>query len=86
MMNFCTLFDSFYLSRGLALYESIKEHTEDFHLYIFAFDDITYEILNKTKSRPSQQLFLSKNLRIRIFLMLNKHEPGLNIAGPAPPQ
>jgi hypothetical protein len=47
MMNFCTLFDSFYLSRGLALYDSIKEHTEDFHLYIFAFDDITYEILNK---------------------------------------
>lgn len=49
MMNFCTLFDSLYLSRGLLLYESIKENTEDFHLYVFAFDNITYEVLNKLK-------------------------------------
>jgi hypothetical protein len=28
------------------MYESLKVHTSDFHLYIFAFDDLTYEILN----------------------------------------
>jgi hypothetical protein len=45
MLNFCTLFDSVYLSRGLVMYNSLKEHTDDFHLYIFAFDDLCYKIL-----------------------------------------
>jgi hypothetical protein len=45
MSNFCTLFDSFYLSRGLALYDSLMEHSSGFHLYIFAFDDLSYKIL-----------------------------------------
>jgi hypothetical protein len=27
------------------MYGSLKDHTSDFHLYIFAFDDLTYEIL-----------------------------------------
>ena len=48
-MNFCTLFDSVYLSRGLVMYESLKEHTHDFHLYIFAFDDLAYELLINIK-------------------------------------
>ena len=47
MYNYCTLFDSKYLSRGLAMYESLKKHSNNFHLYIFAFDDKSYEILNK---------------------------------------
>ena len=45
MMNFCTLFDSLYLSKGLIMYESIKENTDDFHLFVFAFDDICLKIL-----------------------------------------
>lgn len=47
MHNYCTLFDSFYLSRGLAMYESLNEHSSDFQLYIFAFDNLTKEILLK---------------------------------------
>jgi hypothetical protein len=39
MQHFCTLFNSNYLSRGLALYNSIVTQGIDFHLYIFAFDD-----------------------------------------------
>lgn len=46
MLNLCTLFDSFYLSRGLALYESLKKTSEDFHLYIFAFDNLSLKILD----------------------------------------
>lgn len=44
-MNFCTLFDSRYIQRGLALYESLCSLSEEFHLYVMAFDDKSYEIL-----------------------------------------
>lgn len=47
MYNYCTLFDSNYLTRGLAMYESLKKHSNSFHLYIFAFDDRSYNLLNK---------------------------------------
>lgn len=46
MMNFCTLFDSNYVSKGLALYLSIKQHTDDFVLYVMAMDLKCEEILN----------------------------------------
>lgn len=48
-MNFCTLFDSYYLSRGIALYQSLKRQCDEFHLYIFAFDDISYDFLVRSK-------------------------------------
>lgn len=38
MFNFCTLFDSYYLDKGIALYESLEKVCKDFHLYIFCFD------------------------------------------------
>lgn len=45
MHSYCTLFDSFYLSRGLAMYESLSEHSSNFTLYIFPFDSITENVL-----------------------------------------
>ena len=62
MLNFCTLFDSAYLSRGLAMYESLRTHSEDFHLYIFAFDDLTFKIL------------INLNLRQVTVISLNQFE------------
>lgn len=47
MLNFCTLFDSNYLLQGIAMYESLKKYCDDFHLYIFAFDDKSCSILKK---------------------------------------
>lgn len=38
MMTFCTLFDSNYISKGIALYLSIAQHTDDFILYVMAMD------------------------------------------------
>ncbi len=49
MLNFCTLFNTSYLAKGLALYHSLTQTCPAFHLYIFAFDDITYNILTQKK-------------------------------------
>jgi len=47
MYSYCTLFDSNYLTRGLAMYESLKKYSDNFHLYIFAFDDKSHTLLKK---------------------------------------
>ena len=47
MRNFCTLFDTGYLSRGLALYRSLTAVNEDFRLYVFCFDDAVYDVLSR---------------------------------------
>lgn len=43
--NYCTLFDSFYLSRGLCLYHSLRATTPYFKLYIFPFDTQSDKLL-----------------------------------------
>lgn len=53
MLNFVTLFNSFYLSRGLALYQSLLKQCPDFHLYVVAFDDATF---NYFKNHPKTHL------------------------------
>jgi hypothetical protein len=47
MYNFCTLFDSNYFTRGLALYYSLEKNCPDFHIYIFAFDKRTHNLLKQ---------------------------------------
>lgn len=44
-MHFCTLFDANYLDKGIVLYYSLRTVCEDFMLYFFALDQITYDIL-----------------------------------------
>lgn len=51
MLKFCTLFNSNYLSRGLAMYNSLEAHCDDFHLYILALDENCLEILSRLKLR-----------------------------------
>ena len=38
MMYFCTLYDSNYMGKGLALYLSIAQYTDDFTMYVMAMD------------------------------------------------
>lgn len=44
-IDFCTLFDSFYLDKGLTMYHSLKKTGCDFNLYILAMNDKCYDIL-----------------------------------------
>ena len=45
--SYCTLFNFNYLSRGLVLYDSLKEVHSDFTLFIFAFDQETESYLHR---------------------------------------
>lgn len=45
-MNFCTLFDSYYIHKGIATYLSLNRVSDDFHLYVMAFDRDCYAKLN----------------------------------------
>ncbi len=45
MNHYCTLFDIRYLSRGLALYESLVNTGATFHLYIFPFCEQSQQAL-----------------------------------------
>lgn len=45
MKHYCTLFDSNYLTRGLALYNSLSKHEPDFTLYVFCFDQQSLDTL-----------------------------------------
>ncbi len=45
-LNFCTLFNSAYLSRGITMYESLLSCCDDFHLYVVAFDEACYTYLS----------------------------------------
>ena len=59
-MNYCTLFNSQYLSRGLVLYESLLNTAQKFHLYIFAFDERAYQILIKLNLQHATIISLSE--------------------------
>lgn len=45
-VTLCTLFNSNYLDKGLALYQSLEEVCADFELYVLAMDDKCYEVLS----------------------------------------
>jgi hypothetical protein len=60
MFNFCTLFDANYLTRGLALYESLCQVSFDFHIYCFAFDDGCYKMLKKLNLNHATVISLSE--------------------------
>lgn len=60
-LNFVTLFDSNYLNKGIALAESLARVATDYTLYIFAFDDATYDVL-KEINIPNVELLKEDDL------------------------
>lgn len=67
---FCTLFDSNYLDKGLALYHSMERHMQNFKLYVFAFDDKCFEVLSDMNLKhavlvPSEKIMDDRLLKIK---------------------
>lgn len=56
MYYFCTYFDRNYLTRGLALYQSLKDNCQGFRLWVLCLDDDTYTALNKFSFQEVQQI------------------------------
>ena len=40
MINFCTLFDSYYLDKGIALYKSLEKVSDNFSLFTYCFGHV----------------------------------------------
>lgn len=78
MLNFCTFFDKNYLSKGLALFESLNRYCEEINIYVLCLDDFTLNYLNQTSIKNvvpipllelekfDEELLASKNNRTLI--------------------
>ena len=60
MLNFCTLFDKNYLSKGLALFDSLNRHCEFVTIYVLCLDDFTFNYLNENKINNTIAIHLSE--------------------------
>lgn len=69
MTYFCTLFDSNYASRGLALIESLNRVTKDFKLYVLAFDQAIYEYLI-SQEIPNIEIIAMKDFEDQALLRI----------------
>lgn len=47
--HYCTYFDQRYLPRALALYNSLKQHSNSFYLWALCFDEFSYQRLRDLK-------------------------------------
>lgn len=68
---FCTLFDSNYLDKGIVLYKSMEKCLNEFKLYVFAFDEKTYEIL-RAENYPSMVVISLKEFETKELLNVKK--------------
>lgn len=57
--DFCTLFDSAYLLKGLALHESLRAHAPGSRLWILCMDDAAYEVLSQVRLAEVELIALS---------------------------
>lgn len=68
--HFCTYFDSYYLTRGLALYESLVRHCPEFQLWILCLDEGASQILSRLKL-PHARLIRLEELEARFPELLS---------------
>ncbi|MDD4082760.1 MAG: hypothetical protein PHD05_05240 [Sphaerochaetaceae bacterium] len=60
MINFCTLFDSNYIDRGIAMYRSLVRECPSAFVYIIAFDDKCYKVLKKMNLKKAKIISLKE--------------------------
>jgi hypothetical protein len=60
MQYFCTYFDSHYLPRGLALYESLKRHSAGFRLWALCMDQACYRTLREMNLPENEPIALEE--------------------------
>lgn len=60
ILNFCTLFNKNYLTRGLVAYKTLMASEPNAFLYIFAFDDETFDLLTKLRLEQCRIISLSE--------------------------
>lgn len=73
MINFTTLFDSYYLDKALCMYRSLERVSKEFTLYIFCFDDRSKQILEKEKL-PHAVLLSHRDLEKTYPILLEKKQ------------
>src|SRR5690242_5545416 len=61
MRYFCTYFDSGYFIRGMALYESLRQHCPAFTLWVLCLDETTLKELSK-RNLPNVKLVSREQL------------------------
>ncbi|MBC7566086.1 MAG: glycosyl transferase [Pedobacter sp.] len=76
MLNFCTLFNTTYLSRGLAMYRSLEKYSADFHLYIVAFDDHCFDLLTRLGLESATIISLKQFENERLLKIKNDRTDG----------
>jgi hypothetical protein len=55
MLNFCTHFNIKYLTKAIALHESMLKQIRNFKLFMFVFDDVSFAVIKKL-SLPNVEL------------------------------
>ena len=60
MISFCTLFNSAYLDKGIALCHSLNRMCPKVNVYVFAFDQLCYNILNSMKIKNVKLISLEE--------------------------
>ncbi len=65
---FTTLFNSYYLPKGIAMIDSLSQHCDNFHLYVFAYDEKCFAYL-KRQDYP--------NVTVLSLSQLEQHFPQL---------
>lgn len=70
-MVFCTMFDSYYLDKGIALINSLNKVCEKFSLYLLAFDDRTEKVLRQM-SFPNVNIISLKQFETGELLKLKE--------------
>lgn len=71
MIELCTLFDSNYLSRALAMYRSLEVVEADFTLHAYCFDDLSQAVLREM-TLPHLKLYSLADFETPLLLEVKK--------------